>query len=120
MRELPLIKKPPIKVIDLVKYSGASGDFNEIHTVQSVANEKGYPDVIAHGMFLMGWCAEAIQEWFPNRKLRVFTVRFQSIVLPGVELIINGHWQEDGIDRGEIELSDIEGEIKLQGYFELE
>lgn len=116
MKELPLKKKQPINPIDLVKYAGASGDFNEIHTVPSVAREKGLKDPIVHGMFLMGWAGEAISEWFPDRQLSLFKVRFQAVTYPGSELFISGAF--DG-SRGEITIKGSDDEIKLTGYFEL-
>jgi acyl dehydratase len=39
----------PITRLDLVRYAGASGDFNDIHWNERVAREVGLPDVIAHG-----------------------------------------------------------------------
>lgn len=117
MNELPVIRKQPLKPIDLVKYSGASGDFNEIHTVPSIAHEKGMKDIIAHGMFLMGWAGEAIAEWFPDRKLSRFKVRFQAVTHPGSELFISG--TADG-DKGEITIKDSVGEVKLTGSFEIQ
>lgn len=123
MRELPQVIKRPIEPIDLVKYAGASGDFNEIHTVFFSAKEKGHTDVIVHGMFLMGWCTQAIMEWFPHRKLHLFKVRFQAVTYPGVVLSINGKWADEVSDQrndhGEIEIIDNTGELKLTGYFEL-
>ena len=43
----------PITRRDLVRYSGASGDFNDIHWNERVAREVGLPDVIAHGNLTM-------------------------------------------------------------------
>ena len=56
----------PIQRADLVRYAGASGDFNPIHYNERFAREVGLPDVIAHGMFTMatavrivvGWCGD--------------------------------------------------------------
>ncbi|MBO0589107.1 MaoC/PaaZ C-terminal domain-containing protein [Sporosarcina sp. E16_8] len=123
MKELPSIIKPPIEHIDLVKYAGASGDFNKIHTVSHIANEKGYPDVIVHGMFLMGWASQAIEEWFPKRRLHRFGVRFMAPTYPGETLVIKGKLLEPNaeavIDIGSLEIVDSKGEIKLKGSFEL-
>jgi acyl dehydratase len=47
-----------LRRVDLVKYAGASGDFNVIHWNERVATEVGLPDVIAHGLLTM---AEAIR-----------------------------------------------------------
>ncbi|MFC0272506.1 MaoC/PaaZ C-terminal domain-containing protein [Metabacillus herbersteinensis] len=117
MNELSPIIKRPVEHIDLVKYAGASGDFNEIHTVSHTTREKGYSDVIAHGMFLMGWATQAIMEWFPHRRFHVFKVRFQAVTHPGTALTIKGNLETN--DNGEVEIVDSKGDIKLIGYFEL-
>ena len=44
----------PVSRMDLIKYSGASGDFNPIHTVDEEAKKTGLPGIIAHGMWTMG------------------------------------------------------------------
>ena len=48
---------------DLVRYAGASGDFNPIHWSQRVATSVGLPGVIAHGMFTMALAGQAIAVW---------------------------------------------------------
>ena len=48
---------------DLVRYAGASGDFNVIHWNQRVAQSVGLPDVIAHGMFTMALAARIVTDW---------------------------------------------------------
>jgi acyl dehydratase len=48
---------------DLIKYAGASGDFNVIHWNERVAREVGLPNVIAHGMFTMGLAIRVVTEW---------------------------------------------------------
>lgn len=48
---------------DLVKYAGASGDFNPIHWNQDFAQSVGLPNVIAHGMFTMGAAVGLVTEW---------------------------------------------------------
>lgn len=48
---------------DLVRYAGASGDFNPIHWNDRAAAEAGLPDVIAHGMLTMGLAIRSVTEW---------------------------------------------------------
>jgi acyl dehydratase len=48
---------------DLVRYAGASGDFNVIHWNERVANAVGLPDVIAHGMFTMAEAGRVVTDW---------------------------------------------------------
>ncbi|MCB7136817.1 MaoC family dehydratase [Cellulosimicrobium marinum] len=47
----------------LVRYAGASGDFNPIHWNDAVAAEVGLPGVIAHGMFTMGAAVALVEDW---------------------------------------------------------
>ncbi|MDD7836099.1 MULTISPECIES: MaoC family dehydratase [Paenarthrobacter] len=48
---------------DLVKYAGASGDFNPIHWNESFATSVELPGVIAHGMFTMGAAVQLVSDW---------------------------------------------------------
>ena len=58
---------PPLSLrvtrADLVRYAGASGDFNPIHWSERFAREVGLPGVIAHGMLTMGMAARIVTEW---------------------------------------------------------
>jgi acyl dehydratase len=47
----------------LVRYAGASGDFNPIHWNERFATEVGLPGVIAHGMFTMGAAVALVEDW---------------------------------------------------------
>jgi acyl dehydratase len=48
---------------DLIRYAGASGDFNPIHWDQRAAREVGLPDVIAHGMLTMALANRLVTTW---------------------------------------------------------
>ncbi|WP_309081163.1 MaoC family dehydratase [Zhihengliuella sp.] len=48
---------------DLVRYAGASGDFNPIHWNERFATEVGLPGVIAHGMLTMGAAVQLVTDW---------------------------------------------------------
>lgn len=48
---------------DLVRYAGASGDFNPIHWNSDFAQGVGLPGVIAHGMFTMGAAVQLVTDW---------------------------------------------------------
>ncbi|MCM3491609.1 MaoC family dehydratase N-terminal domain-containing protein [Alkalihalophilus marmarensis] len=112
----------PIEPIDLVKYAGASGDFNPIHTVPECAKNQGHRDIIAHGMYVMGLAARSIEEWFPHQKVRRIQVRFMSPTYPNDQLIIQAKCTESatgGWREGLIEITDEREEIKLKGLFAL-
>ena len=81
--ELPVLTKGPIERIQLVKYAGASGDFNPIHVDEPFARSAGYPSVFAHGMLSMGFLGELLHAWVDPRQLRDFGVRFAAITWPG-------------------------------------
>ncbi len=51
---------------DLVRYAGASGDFNPIHWNDRFAEQVGLPGVIAHGMFTMGAAVQLVTDWVGN------------------------------------------------------
>jgi acyl dehydratase len=53
----------PIERVTLIRYAGASGDFNPIHWNQQTAVEVGLPDVIAHGMLTMAMAARVVTDW---------------------------------------------------------
>ena len=81
---------------DLVRYAGASGDFNVIHWNERVAKDVGLPDVIAHGMLTMGLAIEVVTDWLddPSRLLS-YGCRFtRPVVVPddsqGAEVIVSG------------------------------
>ncbi len=81
---------------DLVRYAGASGDFNPIHWSDRVATEVGLPGVIAHGMFTMGIAARAVTRWTGDpAALAEYHVRFgRPVVVPddgqGAEVAVRG------------------------------
>jgi acyl dehydratase len=62
---------------DLVRYAGASGDFNVIHWNERVATAVGLPDVIAHGMLTMALAARVVTDWLGDPGALVeYGVRF--------------------------------------------
>lgn len=52
-----------LRRVDLVRYAGASGDFNVIHWNERVAREVGLPNVIAHGMLTMAEAVRVVTDW---------------------------------------------------------
>ena len=67
----------PVTRATLVRYAGASGDFNPIHWNEKFALEVGLPDVIAHGMFTMAEAIRVVTDWLgdPGRVVE-YGVRF--------------------------------------------
>ncbi len=81
--ELPPRAFDLVAKVQLVRYAGASGDFNPLHTDDSVAQEAGLSGVIAQGPLIMGFIGQAMAKWFPVRNLRKFGVRFRGMTFPG-------------------------------------
>jgi acyl dehydratase len=75
-------KNYPATRLDLVKYAGASGDFNVIHWNERVARSVGLPNVIAHGMYSMAQAGRYLTEWAGGDPGAVteFGVRFSAMV----------------------------------------
>jgi acyl dehydratase len=66
---------------DLVRYAGASGDFNVIHWNERVARSVGLPNVIAHGMYTMAEAGRFVTEWAGDPgAVTDFGVRFTAMV----------------------------------------
>ncbi|QGK71563.1 dehydratase [Allosaccharopolyspora coralli] len=93
--ELPALTVPVTRA-DLVRYAGASGDFNPIHWNERFATEVGLPDVIAHGMLTMALAGRIVTEWAgdPGAVAR-YSVRFtRPVVVPddgvGTEITVTG------------------------------
>ena len=72
----------PITRTDLVRYAGASGDFNPLHHDNTFVKTIGMERVIVHGMLIMGIAGQAITTWIDNRDLRKFNVRFAGMTEP--------------------------------------
>jgi acyl dehydratase len=90
----------PLERADIVRYAGASGDFNPIHVDEGYARRTGAPTVFAMGMLPAGYLAHAVSDWFGGpHHLRRFKVRFTTRVWPGDELVCTGRVTaiEDGI-----------------------
>ncbi|MEH1054522.1 MULTISPECIES: MaoC family dehydratase [unclassified Micromonospora] len=93
---------------DLVRYAGASGDFNPIHWNDRTATKVGLPGVIAHGMFTMALVGRAVTTWAGAPDAVVdFGVRFtRPVVVPdddqGTEIEVNAvvkEVTEEGLTR---------------------
>ena len=79
---------PPLRVnvtrADLVRYAGASGDFNPIHWSERFAVGVGLPDVIGHGMLTMALAGRLVTAWVRDPAAVVgYAVRFtRPVVVP--------------------------------------
>ena len=87
---LPDLRKTPITKVQLVKYAGASGDYNLIHTDDETARSVGLEGVIAHGMLSMAFLGEYLCWLAGPESIRRLSVRFVEMVRPGDTLTCRG------------------------------
>jgi acyl dehydratase len=96
---LPMVTYP-VSRLSLVRYCGASGDFNVIHWNERIAVSVGLPNVIAHGMFTMAQAGRYVTDWAGDAGLLVeFGVRFSApVVVPdddaGATIEVSGTVEE--------------------------
>ncbi len=71
----------------VVRYSGASTDFNEIHFSDRHARAIGLPGVVAHGMWTMGAGLKVVTDWIgdPGRVLSYFVRFTRPVVVPDTD-----------------------------------
>ena len=105
---------------ELVRYAGASGDFNPIHYSDLAAAALGLPNVIAHGMLTMGTALRVVTDWAgdPGR-VKSYSVRFtKPVVVPadsGAVVEFNGQVTkvEDGV--ATISITAVCDQVKVLG-----
>jgi acyl dehydratase len=74
------IQLEPVSRLDLIKYAGASGDFNPIHTIDVEATKAGLPGIIAHGMWTMGNLAKLFTAYYEEGFIQDYSIRFKGMV----------------------------------------
>lgn len=77
---IPSIQLNPISRLDLIKYAGASGDYNPIHTIDQEAEKAGLPGIIAHGMFTMANMGKLFSPYIAEGFIQEFSTRFTGMV----------------------------------------
>lgn len=116
---------PPLTVTlrreDLVRYAGASGDFNPIHWSDRMAAALGLPGVIAHGMLTMASAVRVVTDWLDDpADLVEYGVRFtKPVVVPdddkGATVTFSAKIDKLTDGRAEIDITAIAGEEKVLG-----
>src|SRR5829696_8338589 len=88
--QLPPLVKEPVSKVQILRYAGASGDDNLIHTDVETARERGLDGVIAHGMLSMGFLGQYLTELAGPGHTRTLSVRFAGMVRLGDVLTCGG------------------------------
>ncbi len=86
----------------IVRYAGASGDYNPIHYDDERARSFGLPGVIVHGMLNMGVIARIIKSHAPRQAhFERYGVRFRKMVQPGQKVVVSGTVQSVHREHGQ-------------------
>ena len=118
--ELPA-KRFEITRETLIRYAGASGDFNVIHWNERVATSVGLPNVIAHGMLTMGLAVQVVTDWLDDpSRLIDYGCRFtRPIAVPddgvGAVLDVTGKVTAMDGDLATITLAAVSNEVTVLG-----
>jgi acyl dehydratase len=111
---------------DLVRYAGASGDFNPMHHDQTFAEKAGLPSVFAHGMLSAGFVSKCVTDYVGRENLRKFKVRFATRVWPGDTITCKGtvtkKYEAGGkrLIEGDLVAMNQKGETAITGSFTAE
>lgn len=87
---LPSYEHAAVTRTDLVKYAGASGDYNPMHHDETLATQVGLPSVFAHGMFSMGILSNVLVAFAGPGSVKRFDVQFRAITWPADKVSCTG------------------------------
>ena len=79
---------PPVTRLQLIKYAGASGDYNPIHTIDEAAEEAGLSGIIAHGMLTAATMSLPFSPYLEHGYVKELQARFSGMVYLGDEITI--------------------------------
>ncbi len=119
---LPELIIGPISRTNLALYAGASGDHNPLHIDTDYAKRISLPDVIAHGMLIMGYLARVLTNNINQKHILEYGVQFSSITNIGETLSCSGIVKEvlgsrsNKILKLELKVKDQDNDTKLKGY----
>ena len=121
--EIPALIKEPVTHLQLVRYAGASGDFNPLHTDPKVGEMIGTGGIIAHGMLIMGFVGQMLSNYVGPGALRKFGVRFKGMTHLDDVITCTGtiteKYEAEGEARiaGKVQAVDQNGDVKVAGTF---
>jgi acyl dehydratase len=121
--DIPKLVKSPVSHLQLVRYAGASGDFNPLHTDPKIGELVGIGGIIAHGMLIMGFVGQMLSDYVGPTALRKFDVRFKGMTRLDDVITCSGTITEkyeagdEARIAGKVQAADQNGEVKVAGTF---
>ena len=121
--EIPKLVTPSVSHLQLVRYAGASGDFNPLHTDPKIGEMLGLGGIISHGMLIMGFVGQMLSDYVGPTALRKFGVRFKGMTHLDDVITCTGtvteKFEADGEARisGKVQAADQNGDVKVTGTF---
>lgn len=121
--DIPKLVKSPVSHLQLVRYAGASGDFNPLHTDPKIGELVGIGGIIAHGMLIMGFVGQMLSDYVGPTALRKFDVRFKGMTRLDDVITCTGTITEkyeagdEARIAGKVQAADQNGEVKVAGTF---
>lgn len=120
---VPKLVKLPVSHMQLVRYTGASGDFNPLHTDPKIGEMVGIGGIIGHGMLVMGFVGQLLSNYVGPTALRKFGVRFKGMTRIDDTITCTGKitekYEAEGkaYIAGRIQAADQNGDVKVAGTF---
>ncbi|TCP42608.1 acyl dehydratase [Tamaricihabitans halophyticus] len=111
---LPEWRFGPLTRTDIVRYAGASGDFNPIHHDEPLAIAAGLPSVFGIGMMHAGMLGQRLSAWVGPHNICAFSVRFEGQVWPDDVLTFSGTVIEVESSTHEVSLAHVELSVARQ------
>lgn len=121
--DIPALITAPVTHLQLVRYAGASGDFNPLHTDPKIGEMIGTGGIIAHGMLIMGFVGQMLSDYVGPQALRKFGVRFKGMTRIDDVITCSGKitekYEANGETRiaGTLQAADQNGDVKVSGTF---
>jgi acyl dehydratase len=111
----------PVTLNMILRYAGASGDFNPLHNDPDFAKAAGYPSIFAMGMMSAAWLSRLLTDWVGPQNVRRYKVRFVNQVWPGDVLTCSGEvtgkreTAEGNLVDLDLTVTNQKGEVVLKG-----
>lgn len=102
------MRLPAVSRLSLIKYAGASGDYNPIHTIDDSARAAGLPGIIQHGMLTMAQMSRLVTPYLDRGYIESFFTRFTGMLFLDDVLEVSARvtevHEEDGRTTYELDL----------------